>query len=180
MFGRMLMRSAIQLGLIVTIGFAPSSESFVAPETGKSVRQKPTHRQAASQEIASIGFIGCGTIASAIVTGICSTSTSTAKIRVSRRTESKSSLLQVTFPDQVTVHDDNQEIVDQSDVVFLCVLPQRAAGILQSLTFDPSKHRLVSLVVCAAANFPMFCLCVRLISSLSFYVGSSHTNFPFY
>ena len=79
-----------------------------------------------------------------------------------------------------TQNDDNQEIVDQSDVVFLCVLPQRATGILQSLTFDPSKHRLVSLVVCAAANFPMFCLRVRLISSLSFYVGSSHTNFPFY
>uniref|UniRef100_A0A7S1DC31 Pyrroline-5-carboxylate reductase catalytic N-terminal domain-containing protein n=1 Tax=Cyclophora tenuis TaxID=216820 RepID=A0A7S1DC31_CYCTE len=65
---------------------------------------------------------------------------------VTKRSETKSTLLQQTFPDLVSVHDDNQEILDQADIVFLCVLPEQASDVLQNLEFDSSRHQLVSMV----------------------------------
>jgi pyrroline-5-carboxylate reductase len=95
-----------------------------------------------------IGFVGCGTIAAAIATGLATqTKIPLASIAVSRRSASKSKALQESFPNLVSIHDDNQEIVDQSDVIFLCVLPQYASQVLQDLKFDNAKHSLVSLVV---------------------------------
>ena len=110
----------------------------------------------------SIGFVGCGTIASAIVTGLAKSQqipTNGAKVKVdpnmptissislSKRSEKKSSALKEAFPDLVTVHEDNQEILDRSDIVFLCVLNDQTATVLEPLQFDAKGHTLVSLVV---------------------------------
>jgi pyrroline-5-carboxylate reductase len=95
-----------------------------------------------------VGFLGCGTIAAAIATGLATQNKiQLASIAVTRRSESKSKALQESFPNLVTIHEDNQEIVDQSDVVFVCVLPKYASQVLQDLQFDNAKHSLVSLVV---------------------------------
>jgi NADP oxidoreductase coenzyme F420-dependent len=97
-----------------------------------------------------VGFVGCGTIASAIATGLATqTKVTIDRIAVSRRTESKSQRLMETFsPDLlVTVHDNNQDILDLVDLIFVCVLPQQTSQVLQDLTFDASRHTLVSLVV---------------------------------
>ena len=144
------MQSLILLVLLL-IGFAACSESFIPPRhVGSHLASASRNDDDASSlsELSSIriGFVGCGTIASAIATGICSFVPSI-QIMVSRRSESKSATLQATFPNQITVQDENQKIVDQSDVIFLCVLPQQTSDILQSLKFDPNRHRLVSLVV---------------------------------
>lgn len=96
----------------------------------------------------SVGFIGCGTIAAAIATGLATQDSVKVKsIAVSQRSKPKSSALQKAFPDLVTVHDDNQEIIDKSDIIFVCVLPQQTSEVLWSLQFDTSRHTLVSLVV---------------------------------
>jgi lactate dehydrogenase-like 2-hydroxyacid dehydrogenase len=95
----------------------------------------------------SVGFIGCGTIAKAIATGLATQDEVTLKsVAVSRRSESKSKALQESFPSLVTVHDDNQHVVDTSDIVFITVLPQQASFVLRGLTFDKARHSLVSLV----------------------------------
>jgi len=116
----------------------------------------------------SIGVIGCGTIASAIVTGLARaqeehepkhtshnnpdnalthTMPEISKISLSLRSQAKSSALKEKFPKLVTVYENNQDILDQSDIVFLCVLNDQTATVLEPLTFDETRHTLVSLVV---------------------------------
>ncbi|KAL7540453.1 hypothetical protein ACHAXR_010116 [Thalassiosira sp. AJA248-18] len=105
------------------------------------------------------GFIGCGTIASAIATGLATPDHGTylaqhgfsvSSISVTRRSESKSKKLKDDFPDVVTVYDSAEEVVKNSDVVFLCVLPQQVDSVLEDLTkkgvWRPDDHTLVSLV----------------------------------
>jgi pyrroline-5-carboxylate reductase len=95
----------------------------------------------------SVGFIGCGTIASAIATGLAmQDKVSVTNIAVTKRSEAKSSALQKSFGDLVSIHEDAQELVDQSDVVFVTVLPEQASQVLQEVTFDSTRHSLVSLV----------------------------------
>ncbi|KAL3920425.1 MAG: hypothetical protein SGARI_006947, partial [Bacillariaceae sp.] len=98
----------------------------------------------------SIGFIGCGTIASAIVTGMATQKeVNIDSMVVTRRSEAKSKLLQESFPDLVTIQDDNQNIVDNCQLIFLTVLPQQTKQVLESLTFKPGQS-LVSLVSTAS------------------------------
>jgi len=94
-----------------------------------------------------LGFIGCGTIASAIATGLLTQNKiSISSVVVSRRSESKSKLLNEKYGDElVKISDDNQFIVDNSDIIFLCVLPQQEEEVLTNLQIDEEKT-LVSLV----------------------------------
>lgn len=95
----------------------------------------------------SVGFIGCGTIAKAIATGLATqNSVNIASTSVSRRSTNKSKALEESFPDLVNVYDDNQEILQVADMIFITVLPQQMSSVLQALTFDESRHLLVSLV----------------------------------
>jgi pyrroline-5-carboxylate reductase len=101
-----------------------------------------------------IGFIGCGTIASAIATGLARQSKiSIESIAVSKRSASKSAALQRRLgSDLVTICDENQQIIDQSNIIFLTVLPQQTTAVLQALTFDPNRHVLISLVSTSNVN----------------------------
>jgi prophage DNA circulation protein len=95
-----------------------------------------------------VGFLGCGTIASAIATGLATqTNLTIASIAVTKRSESKSSALLEEFPSLVSIHEDNQEILDKSDIIFVCLLPQQTSEALQALSFDDSRHEIISLVV---------------------------------
>jgi pyrroline-5-carboxylate reductase len=126
----------------------PATTAFAHPSFLHSKMAPSTSLQAAADSTPlSLGFVGCGTIASAIATGFASQTDIPLKaISVSRRSEKKSSELQKKFPDLVTVYDDNQDVLDRSDIVFVCVLPQQTAEVLQGLKFDNEKHILVSLV----------------------------------
>ena len=98
-----------------------------------------------------LAFVGCGTIAVAIATGLATASADTTQVSiesigVSQRSTSKSAALAAQFPDLVSVYTDNQELVDSADVVFVTVLPEQVNEVLQNLKFDPSRHVLVSLV----------------------------------
>ena len=107
------------------------------------------------------GFIGCGTIASAIATSLATPDHTThlahggfaiSSICVTRRSESKSGKLKEDFHELVTVYDSPQDVVENSDLVFLCVLPQQVDSVLEDLgekgVWRPEDHTLVSLVVC--------------------------------
>jgi pyrroline-5-carboxylate reductase len=94
-----------------------------------------------------LGFLGCGTIASAIATGLATqTDVKVKAIAVSQRSATKSAALASNFPGLVSVHADNQEVLDGADVIFITVLPQQANEVLEGLQFDPSRHVLISLV----------------------------------
>merc|ERR1712166_946701 len=96
----------------------------------------------------SVGFIGLGTIARAIVTGLCTAPAARLRspLLISPRNAIKSALLTSQFPDKVSVARSNQEICDSCDTIFLCVLPAQAEQVLRSLDFN--KHQ--TLISCVA------------------------------
>ena len=81
-----------------------------------------------------LGFIGTGKIASAVITGICSSKISFNKILVSPRNKSIAKSLEKKFK-KVIIAKNNQEIIDKCDWVFLSVTPTVAQKILKELKF---------------------------------------------
>ncbi len=86
-----------------------------------------------------IGFIGTGHIAAPMVRFLA---TKGHQITVSERNAEVAEALRASHV--VTVAP-NQAVLDASDVVFLCLRPQIAAGILEGLTFKVD-HRIISVM----------------------------------
>ncbi len=92
----------------------------------------------------TIGFIGTGNIASALVRGLCASARPPSRILVSPRNTEKAARLAAEFA-QVQITTDNQAVVDESDTVILSALPQAAEKILGALTFR-AEQRIISLI----------------------------------
>jgi pyrroline-5-carboxylate reductase len=101
-------------------------------------------RMSAEKPGVRLGFLGTGTITSAIVTGLHSTPSPRYSVCLSPRNEHVAARLASAFP-SVTVAATNQEMLDSSDIVFLAVRPQVAREVLAGLEFRPDHH-VVSLV----------------------------------
>ena len=91
-----------------------------------------------------LGFIGTGAITEAIITGLIKSDYPFADIFVSQRSNAVSERL-AKMSSKVFVLDDNQVIVDRSDMIFLAVLPQQAEQVLSSLKFE-DHAQIVSLI----------------------------------
>ncbi|QAX28168.1 NAD(P)-binding domain-containing protein [Leisingera sp. NJS204] len=87
-----------------------------------------------------LGFLGCGTIASAVVRGLAGKGH---QITVSERGKAQSAALAEAFED-VTVTG-NQAVIDASDVIFLGLMAESAEGILKELVFREDQQ-VVSLM----------------------------------
>jgi hypothetical protein len=87
-----------------------------------------------------IGFVGTGTITSAVITGLCSAEDACdLQITVSPRNQEKAAALRAKFPLQVTVAQSTQEVLDASDIVCIAVTPAQAQDVLSGLRyFAPS------------------------------------------
>ena len=92
----------------------------------------------------TLGFIGTGNIASAVVTGLCAAQAPPGKVLVSPRGAEKALALAAAFP-AVEVAPDNQAVVDGSATVVLAVRPQDAERILAPLAFR-AEQRVISLL----------------------------------
>jgi pyrroline-5-carboxylate reductase len=84
------------------------------------------------------GIIGVGSIASAIVTGLCEDVGEPPQVVLSPRGQARSSDLAARFR-TVTIASTNQKVIDQSDVVVLCVLPHQAEEVLGQLAFRETR-----------------------------------------
>ena len=91
----------------------------------------------------TIGIIGVGSIAAAIVTGIMRAERDT-PIILSPRGAQRAAALAARFP-SVTIAADNQAVVDGCDVVLVCVLPRDADAVLRAARFRPD-HTVISAV----------------------------------
>ncbi len=152
----------IQLQLVVTLLLASCVRSIFSFTKNILPKRVTTNNKMTSlQAQHKVGFIGCGTIAAAIATGLATTDGLVSSIAVSRRSKAKSDALQQNFPDLVTVHENNQDILDRSDIVFITVLPEQASEVLQSLQFDSERHHLVSLVVRICDGIEFYCSAVK-------------------
>jgi len=100
-----------------------------------------------------VGILGFGTIASAIATGLLTQNEIPIQyISITKRSERKSKSFKSQFPDKVRLITERgppglQQIVEDSDLVLLCVLPQQVDDILKEITLDSTRHTLISLVV---------------------------------
>lgn len=82
-----------------------------------------------------LGFIGCGTISSAVVRGLAGQGH---RITVSERGKVHSAALAAEFP-EVTAGP-NQAVIDSSDVVFLGIMAEAAGAVLDGLAFRPDQQ----------------------------------------
>ena len=95
-------------------------------------------------ELPRLGFIGVGTIAEALITGMCAGGEQRATFLLSPRNADTAERLAARYS-FVEVARDNQAVIDGSDIVFLAVRPQVAADVLGPLKFRAGQ-RIVSLI----------------------------------
>lgn len=80
------------------------------------------------------GIIGVGSIAAAIVTGLCEHAPDAPSIVLSPRNARRAAELASRFP-TVSVAQSNQDVIDGSSVLILCLRPQEASSVLPNLSF---------------------------------------------
>jgi len=85
----------------------------------------------------NIGILGTGIIASSIVNGFCTDPGSAANLHfnLSPRNAEKAATLKASYPDNITVCSSNQEVIDNSEWVFITLLPRHADEVLSGLKF---------------------------------------------
>ena len=80
----------------------------------------------------TIGIIGTGAIAEAVVIGLCTQSNPPENILLSPRNKHRAKQLAERFSN-VDIGSDNQTVVSKSDVIFLGIRPQIVGEVLQEL-----------------------------------------------
>ena len=98
----------------------------------------------------NLGFIGTGNITTALIEGLCTTVEAPESVLVSPRNAAKASRLAAKFS-QVQVMDDNQQVIDGSDIVFLALRPEIASEVLPRLQFREDQ-KIVSLIAVTTIN----------------------------
>ena len=91
-----------------------------------------------------IGIIGTGAIAEAVVVGLCNQADPPKNILLSPRNQQRAEQLAERFSN-VEIAKDNQEVIQVSDIVFLCVRPKVVEEVLNGLRFN-ADQQVVSFV----------------------------------
>jgi pyrroline-5-carboxylate reductase len=95
------------------------------------------------------GILGVGAIATAIVRGLCDGVAEPPHVVLSPRNVERAASLAARLP-TVRVAAANQAVLDESDVVIICLLPQDAPQVLDELEFGADQA-----VVSAVAGLPL-------------------------
>ena len=82
----------------------------------------------------NLGFIGTGTIASSVITGIFKSKIFFKKIYISKRNKTNSQKLKKKY-NKVIIAKTNQEIIDKCDWIFLSITPEVGDKIIKELKF---------------------------------------------
>ena len=91
-----------------------------------------------------LGFIGTGKIASSVITGICNSSIIYENIIISPRNRKIANNLKKRFK-KIKIANNNQEIINNSDWVFLSVTPTVGEKIIKDLKFR-SNQKVISFI----------------------------------
>jgi len=86
----------------------------------------------------NLGFIGTGTITSCVIKGLFKSKISFNKIYISKRNKKNSHKLKKKY-NKVFILENNQEIIDKSDWIFLSVTPNVGNKIIKELKFKSSQ-----------------------------------------
>ena len=85
-----------------------------------------------------LGFIGTGKIASSVITGICNSNIKFKKIIISPRNKKIANDLKNNFS-KISISRDNQEVINNSNWVFLAVTPNVGKKIIKNLKFKNNQ-----------------------------------------
>jgi pyrroline-5-carboxylate reductase len=85
-----------------------------------------------------LGFIGTGKIASSVITGICNSNIKFKKIIISPRNKKIANDLKNNFS-KISISRDNQEVINNSNWVFLAVTPTIGKKIIKNLKFKNNQ-----------------------------------------
>ena len=85
-----------------------------------------------------IGFIGIGKIASSVITGICNSKIKYQKISISPRNKKIAKGLKKKFK-KINIAKNNQEVINNSNWVFLSVTPKVGEKIIKDLRFHENQ-----------------------------------------
>lgn len=97
-------------------------------------------------KLPTIGFVGTGTITTAIVTAFCERVKKVPyPIVLSPRSKSNAEKLKAAYPERVRVAESMQEVLDRSQYVVLAVLPEVGEMVCRSLRFRPD-HRVINFM----------------------------------
>ena len=89
-----------------------------------------------------IGFIGCGNMGKAMVGGLINSGFSNpSNIIISTRTEESAKLIQEKYNVNVTTN--NENVVKNSDVIFLAVKPNMYAKVIDELRKESLQEKLI-------------------------------------
>tara|TARA_A100000164_G_scaffold221033_1_gene196110 strand:+ start:132 stop:899 length:768 start_codon:yes stop_codon:yes gene_type:complete len=91
-----------------------------------------------------LGFIGTGKISSSVITGICNSKISFKKILISPRNKLLSKKLSKKFK-KVKIAENNQQIINQSNWVFLAITPDVGNRIIKNLEFKKNQ-KIISFI----------------------------------
>jgi pyrroline-5-carboxylate reductase len=91
-----------------------------------------------------LGFIGVGKIANALIEGLCTSGIENTMYNLSPRNKENSTNLASKYHN-IKRFDNNQDVLDQSDIVFIALIPAKAKDVLNELVFD-ARHTVISLV----------------------------------
>ena len=84
-----------------------------------------------------LGFIGTGTITTAVIEGLLKSKAGLGQINISLRSKNSSKLRRKSK--KIRVFKKNQEIVDESSIVFVSLLPKVASKELSKLKFKKGQ-----------------------------------------
>jgi len=85
-----------------------------------------------------LGFLGTGTISEAVVRGICRASAIVTDIKVSPRNQQRAQRLATNFK-SVSITENNQQVIDGSDYIFIALRRQIVAEELSKLDFSHTQ-----------------------------------------
>ena len=110
----------------------------------------------------NLGFIGTGNIVSDVIIGISKSKIKYKKIIISPRNKKKALYLKRYFK-RVIIAEDNQEVINKADWVFLGVLPKVGEAILPKLQF---RKRQIIVSFMSTINYPKLKKLIKIKSSI--------------
>ena len=110
----------------------------------------------------NLGFIGTGNIVSDVIIGISKSKIKYKKIIISPRNKKKALYLKKYFK-RVIIAEDNQEVINKADWVFLGVLPKVGEAILPKLQF---RKRQIIVSFMSTINYPKLKKLIKIKSSI--------------
>jgi pyrroline-5-carboxylate reductase len=91
-----------------------------------------------------LGFVGTGKIASSVIIGICNSKIKFSQIIISPRNKKIALSLKKKF-NKIIISKNNQEVVDNSEWVFLSITPEVGRKIIKDLKFK-KKQKVISFI----------------------------------